>query len=195
MTEPLYEIEDSDIEATPGVTLRTSGRIHQLQDLLVPEWLEVAIDQGDDPVVRSRVELRDGMVSVTELHIESRPGQRSIKQSDIREIELAALVDLLAGFSLLRRPSEGVIEFVVPHPDGDVYDEMVKTLRRARSARVVTPDLLERVAEVYRANIDNAPTTAVRRAFLVGERQASSYVRRCRDAGLLPPTTPGKKRG
>ncbi|GAS95480.1 uncharacterized protein RMCC_2446 [Mycolicibacterium canariasense] len=65
---------------------------------------------------------------------------------------------------------------------------MPKTKRRR-----LTDAFLQKVAEVYRANISYAPTEAVGAAFGVKSRMASTYVARARERGFLPPTTPGKK--
>lgn len=59
--------------------------------------------------------------------------------------------------------------------------------------RVISGELLRRVAQVYRANIDHAPTRAVAETFGVKPRMASGYVQRARAAGYLPKTTQGKK--
>ena len=60
--------------------------------------------------------------------------------------------------------------------------------------RSITPEFLKAVADVYRRNVDGAPTATVAKAFGVKRRMASQYVDRARQAGLLPPTTQGKKK-
>ena len=77
----------------------------------------------------------------------------------------------------------------------DVAAEAIRSARSSKGARRITPTFLARVAEIYRANLDHAPTLAVQKAFVVSPRMASEYVQRARRAGLLPPTTPGKKKG
>jgi hypothetical protein len=58
------------------------------------------------------------------------------------------------------------------------------------------PEHFAEVARVYReAYADNkAPTRAVARHFSVSHSAAGKWVARCRDLGLLPPTTRGKAR-
>jgi hypothetical protein len=60
--------------------------------------------------------------------------------------------------------------------------------------RHVNAELLRQVAEVYRANFDNAPAEAIARTFGVKPRMAHEYVRRARERGFLPPDTQGKKK-
>ena len=66
-------------------------------------------------------------------------------------------------------------------------------MRAGRTSRDITPQLLERVAKVYRDNIDKYPTKAVQHHFQVSQRMAAEYVSRARKRGLLPPTKRGKK--
>lgn len=60
--------------------------------------------------------------------------------------------------------------------------------------RRITGAFLEQVAEVYRNNIDHAPTEAVSRTFGVKHRMATDYVKQARDRGLLPSTRQGRAR-
>ena len=82
-------------------------------------------------------------------------------------------------------------------PEGSEQDrkmrELLEELRLDKGKRRVSAGLLEEVADVYRANIDHAPTEAVARTFGVRSRMASNYVQRARERGFLPPTKQGKK--
>jgi hypothetical protein len=72
----------------------------------------------------------------------------------------------------------------------------IGTVRDARAGtrRRVTPELLSKVADIYREHFDDRPTEAVQRAFGLTQRTAARYVERCRAEGLLPATTKGKKK-
>jgi transposase-like protein len=50
------------------------------------------------------------------------------------------------------------------------------------------------VADIYRQHIDDRPTEAVSRAFGKSHRTAARWVQQAREAGLLPDTTPGKRK-
>ena len=68
-------------------------------------------------------------------------------------------------------------------------------LRTLRGCLAVTRAELEEVARIYREHVDASPTRAV--AMLGGyasERTAARRVQQAREAGLLPKTTPGKRR-
>jgi hypothetical protein len=202
LTEGWTYRADSDVEVeVDGVQLRWSGTYQSVEDRMVPTWVEIEA-AGDDqgPGQFARVELRDGVPCCTELSLRSPTGRRGIRQTDLRQIEVSSLVDsLLPGLSLLMISDEAgrVDDVLVQRPDTADFFAARRVLQRARSGaavRSITPELLTRVAQIYRENLDGKPTRAVREHFMVGERMASDYVQRARAAGLLPPTTPGKKR-
>lgn len=196
-------IEPSEIhDAERGVRIRVSGDYVPVEDLLLPTWIEMEIEGDEEPSSLCRVEVRDGRPEVVEFRVWSRPGQREVRSADLRAAQPSALIELLAAFAVV----------VEDTPDDDDYagvvwsfesgseaqDEVIEKVLRTRAGngfRSLTPAFLERVAEIYRANLDHAPTEAVRRHFVVQPRTASEYVQRARRAGLLPPTTPGKKKG
>jgi hypothetical protein len=53
---------------------------------------------------------------------------------------------------------------------------------------------LERVAAVYRDNIDNRPVEAVQEALKLARRTADRRIKAARDRGFLPQTTQGRKK-
>lgn len=71
----------------------------------------------------------------------------------------------------------------------------VPNIRRAilGRRRTVTPELLQKVAEVYRQHFDK-PTEAVRARLMCRTATAARYVQQARAAGHLLDTDPGKKR-
>ncbi len=75
------------------------------------------------------------------------------------------------------------------HPLGNPYllTHVVKDVR---------PEVaeLENVARAYREHIDTTPTRAVQLAGNYSERTAARRVQQARAAGLLPKTTPGKRK-
>jgi hypothetical protein len=81
-----------------------------------------------------------------------------------------------------------------PPEDLPELTRFVGRMRAGRTSRDITPQLLERVAKVYRSNIAGTPTKAVQHHFQVSARMAAEYVNRARKRGLLPPTTRGKKK-
>lgn len=173
----------------------------------VPKWIELTTIGGAGPDMRARVEIRDGSPEVVELGWKVRPGQREIRQKDLRDIDIAKLaIDLYASCFEERFPFPKAPDGEFP-TDGQLDEwaaqqrsakqaarNFVDRQRRPREQRVMTEDLLRTVAEVYRANINKrAPTQAVAQHFGVGNRRASTYVQKARESGLLPATIRGKK--
>jgi hypothetical protein len=70
----------------------------------------------------------------------------------------------------------------------------VNRQRLPRARRVMTDEFLQKVAQVYRENIDGKPTKAVGEVFSVQPRMASKYVDRARQKGYLSKTVRGKKK-
>lgn len=60
--------------------------------------------------------------------------------------------------------------------------------------RRVTPELLERVAEIYRSDDSGRPTEAVATALTYSHRNATRLVALAREAGLLEPYKRGARR-
>lgn len=180
-----------------GWQLRVAETYAVVEDYWVPDKLEITIHGSDgQPEVYARVEIREGAPACTALHFTSADDQREVRQADLRAVEVNSIVtDLVAGFSFRVDPSSS--EVAVPEVDTAAYENAVRFIERQRRGpglRDVTPQLLERVAEIYRANIDARPTQAVARAFNVKSRMASEYVQRARARGLLPATKPGRKK-
>jgi hypothetical protein len=68
-------------------------------------------------------------------------------------------------------------------------------VRGVRSGRPrLSQERLQGVAKIYRQHIDDRPTQAVSRAFGKSHRTAARWVQQAREAGLLPDTTPGKRK-
>ncbi|WP_414688638.1 DUF6214 family protein [Mycobacterium sp.] len=79
-------------------------------------------------------------------------------------------------------------------PDWEVdRKSAVANARRTRKGRPRGSVDLEKIADIYRMHLNDRPTDAVSRAFGKSHRTAARYVGEARRAGLLPPTTPGRK--
>jgi hypothetical protein len=198
------ETEDGQAQAQ----VRLSGpRVH-LENHLVPARLEIKTGGAGEPEIYARVEVDENRSKLAELHFTSTdPDARGIRQSDLREVEVRALVeDFVAMFTL----GYGVFPYASKHGGETVgleiygvelieggmdpsFLSLAQSLRHGRK-RDITPALLEKVAEIYRANIHGAPTKAVEHHFQVSQRMAVEYVSRARKAGLLPPTVRGRKK-
>lgn len=191
--------EDSDSEPTTvtgdGFTL-TFGGLVAFEDYLFPAFVE--IEQGGHdggPTRYVRVEMRDDGPALVELRFTSAPGNREIRQADLRTMTMTDWVeDFIAGFTF-RLTASG--ELRIPTPDTAFYVDALHAAQRSRAGkatRTITRELLVSVADIYRRNVADRPTKAVQRAYGVSPRMASEYVQRARRAGLLPATTRGRKK-
>jgi hypothetical protein len=171
-----------------------SGDFVSIGDRLVPTYLELTFHgDADAPAIAARVEIRDGAPRLVELHLRSEPGQLELRPgADIRRFDLDRLFRRMAQFSnrVTLEPELKVEGF----RDPGFVDGSIRMIRAARRNRRMSTELLEEVAAVYRADFAKAPTRAVADHFDVKLRRASDYVHECRERGLLPPTTKGKKR-
>jgi hypothetical protein len=206
--------EDSEIQLDRGVlgdvrfeggTLRVSSEFEVMEDRWLPTWLDLTVTGYDAPDLYARIEVRDGVPEVVALSwFSSKPGQREIKQKDLRVMQVAPLLDeLYSGFVMhLDRENKKLIiavsgEYAERGEDPPAFHaarRFVEQLRNGPGHRAITPEFLKSVADVYRRNIDHAPTQAVARTFGVKARMASAYVDRARQADYLPPTKQGKKK-
>ncbi|MGO9732754.1 hypothetical protein [Mycobacterium sp.] len=197
--------EDGDIkEPDYGVHIRVSGEYEVVHDRYLPTWLELTIEGHDGPNLFRRIEVRDGQPELVVMSWWSVPGQREIKQKDVRNLPVASILDeVYPAFVLRIDRDNNRVELAVgsdemaargESPQG-FYDarSFIDQLRARHGNRVITPAFLQSVADVYRRNIDHAPTQAVARTFGVKSRMASTYVDLARRAGYLPPTKQGKK--
>ena len=186
--------EDGDIkEPDYGVHIRVSGEYEVVHDRCLPIWLELTIDGRDGPNLFRRIEVRDGRPELVAMSWWARPGQREIKQKDVRNLPVASILEVYPAF-VIHVDHGQPLPAAGDSPAFYAARRFVDNMRAGTAHRAVTPELLKSVAEVYRRNIDRAPTQAVARSFGVKSRMASTYVDRARREGYLPPTKQGKKK-
>jgi hypothetical protein len=183
--------------------MRVSEEYVVLESHWIPRILEISVNgsanDGPDPETYARVEVNeDGVPRLTELRIvSSDPGGPGIRQQDLRDVQVSALLeDFVAMFtmSLERNDTGAFVRTSIDDADFASHIRFIGRQRMAKTARSITPDLLGRVAKVYRANISGNPTKAVQHHFQVSQRMAAEYVSRARRRHLLPPTSKGKKK-
>ena len=181
---------------------RRSADVVRLDDWSVPDWVEVEYSDPEGQVwLRSRVDVApDVGPRVTRLEFLAVDGEPlGIRQCDLRGVEVAAIAEYsVALFARERREVDGGLVAYVPvmveSQLADAANKLRGGMRAGATTRGITPQLLERVARVYRANIDQNPNKAIELEFGVAQRTAAEYVSRARKRGLLPPTTRGRKR-
>lgn len=184
-----FESEDEQYK------LRVGPYVQAVPDHHMPEWVELEAYGFDEPDVCLRIELRDGIPRLVDLRFRAGPNSREVMAKDVRDQDLSGFVEVFYG-GLVIRVDRGDGKTVVRQfidPETQFSRQIHDFLRQRRSGkRRITGDFLARVAEVYRNNIDHAPTEAVSRTFGVKHRQATDYVKQARDRGLLPQTKQGR---
>jgi hypothetical protein len=129
--------------------------------------------------------------------LKAKPGGRGLRTSDLRQLMLDAMMtSVFANHSFRAVDANGVTEMVPVASEADFWAALneVETAVKA-PRRGVTPSELEQVAGIYREHIADRPVQHV--AALMGygsDRTAARRVEQAREAGLLPPTSPGKAR-
>ena len=176
-----------------GYEFTCSDRHEVIEGFKVPTWIEVTTFGSADPDMFVRIELRDGMPQVVRLNWTSQTHQSEIKQKHLRSVEVESLVtEWVAAFTAAMSSESPEVRF--DEHALRIATKFVERQRLPREYRVITDSFLKSVAEVYRRNIDHAPTQAVARTFGVRARMASKYVDRARRAGYLSRTSQGKKK-
>jgi hypothetical protein len=160
-------------------------------NVYVPSEVDVNFSQDSSAPIRTmKIEVRDGIPSCTEIHLTGRKGGRGLRPSDLTDIDVAGWIDDILSECQCEATSDGLI--IRP---GAI--EGRRAIERARTVRrTVTPELLQRVAEVYRQHVDAKPIESVSDEFGVPYRTAARYVQLCRsdEFGLLPKTHRGKRK-
>lgn len=175
-----------------------ASRKVRIGDRLVPPLVAAHFTGADgQPALDLVLEVKDGVPQCRELRLTSTEGGREIKRLDLDAVRLNEWIeDLYAMFATRIVSEEGHVITAVMNLDDHVgAAAQMAQARKGKAARKMDVDLLAKVAEVYRSHLKHAPTRAVADAFGVQIRTASKYVGLARKAGLLPPTTPGKKKG
>jgi hypothetical protein len=176
--------------------LKISGEFMLARNFRLPRWIEIQVKGHDGPNQYARVEIRDDVPRLVELCWRAEEHQSEIRQKHLREAIVATILDVYAMTVIDRQGDKAVLNI---GEEGSAQDRKIRQLLNElelarKGKRPVTSELLRQVADVYRANIDKAPTEAVARTFGVRSRMASTYVQRARERGLLPPTTQGIRR-
>lgn len=172
----------------------TVWRIHD-ERWMVPKAV-TARQRGADgePSVTVRFEIIDGAPSARTVQFEAKNRGREIRSGDL---------DALALPQIAMTAFQAFASRLLPDPEGGLYGlyseerkwEVEGEVERRRAAtRGPSEAELRRVAEIYLAHVDDAPTRAVAALRGYSPRTAHRRVKQAELAGLLPPTTPGRRR-
>lgn len=187
--EPWTEYEDV------GFAVQLSAEHIVLEDHWVPAVLRFKTT-AQEPQIYFEINVTDAGPKLVEFAFVSRdPDSSGIRQADFRELQVSAIVEDFLALWIVRIDRDEAGAVVQAVSAADDYTGMTRFAGRLRAgkSREITPQLLQRVAHVYRENIAGHPTKAVQHHFQVSQRMAAEYVSMARQRKLLPPTKRGKK--
>lgn len=167
-----------------------------LGDTFVPSAVELRGEgERGAPNLHVRFEIRDGIPEVVSFHLDSTTSGRGVRTADLREWNLDGLAfNAFMHFAGIRDPNgSGTAMGGYGFSDEREYWQARGDVERASERRPgVSAGELEDVARIYRAHIETRPTEAVQKLGY-SRRTAARRVQQARAAGLLPPTSRGKK--
>jgi hypothetical protein len=179
------------------------GGYVSLGDAAVPRRMRLEMDgAGRAPDLTMLFEIRSGRPECVEITVTAKGDGRGVLASDLQVLQrrLGALTaEAFARMAAkpVYRQRDGELAGAYGRLGSERRQRVERDLYEARSSRrgVVTTAELEQVARVYREYLDASPTRMVRQQLgYQSERTAARRVQQAREAGLLPVTTPGKRK-
>ncbi len=159
---------------------------------------ELEGDKGD-PDLSVRFRVVEGRPQCVEVRAAAKDGGRAVRTSDLHSLSLDAMtVSVFARTAVHSRyDPETNVTTSTPIQDEREFWRAVNAADAAVKAprRGTTQAELEQVAELYREHVGDRPIESIRTLMGYGsERTAARRVEQARATGLLPSTTPGKKK-
>ena len=164
----------------------------QVGDRQVPVALELQLREADAPAIDVMIEIINHVPRVTSLNVWRYGDGREVRKRDL-DLDLEGLVE--QAVAIVSTPLEDDGDAVRRMPsalggapqDVELIRHGVNAVRNARkrSQRVMTPERMKRVAEVYQAQ-ETGGLDAVAAAFNVHRTTAYRWITKAREAGLLP---------
>jgi hypothetical protein len=176
------------------------GGLRRLGDAVVPHRAVLTHEgEGGEPTLRLHFEIRDGRPECVGVQLGIAPGGRGLRTADLAVLKLDELaVSVFTSLASTYRTSPDEPDAVLLFRPADEAEarRLERDVHEARKARrgTVTRAKLEEVARVYREHVDASPTRAVAMLLGYSTRTAARRVQQARAAGLLPKTTPGKRK-
>lgn len=184
----VFADDGGELWMEPGVT------VHKVGDRGLPSPVMYRNDAIEgEPGYKFRFEIWDGVPVCTEVTVTAKPGERvDIRPMHIKKVARRLEDDLHRRLAVLAfKPvddpgvqAKWVMERLVSAEASTEARKVVETARRT-VRRKMTPELLQSVADTYRA-APGPGAEAVAAAFDVQTRQAWRYINKARAAGLLP---------
>ena len=189
---PLYDPTEREVGA---IWWRKGVREAKLGRTRVPSRFQVYIAAGDSaPIVEITIETIRQVPRCTGVCVMVERAGEEVLAKHLKQIRLTDWIDVAianVAREVIPVGKGGQLRALARTPGG--HESAKSAIKLARSRAKITPEFLSEVAEVYRENFDR-PVVAVQNHFRVEHRTAAKYVQKARAEGLLPATSPGKKR-
>jgi hypothetical protein len=193
---PLFSVDIELEDGEGGKAVYWPGDMTHVGDHLVPNRILYQRGGGDEPRAAMGIALIDGELRCVYLQFDANGDNGAVQDKHLKATHIEATVAAVA--ARVATPAvtldSGLIGgAMTPTAAPGSVRAMQKLQRRRRN--VDDPELMARVAAIYRANPD-APIPAIMRAEApMSDSTAKRWVRRAADAGLLPAAEKkGKKR-
>lgn len=147
----------------------------------------VSIGADGAPDLFAEFEVRNGVPECTTIRWDSKAGGRGVRTADLHAMQVDGLVHN-AFIAHAKAPALEDAERSQWAASGDIERAM------SQRSRGPSEEELREVAEIYKAHVPGNPTAAVEARLGLSRRTAARRVQQARAAGLLPPTTAGKRR-
>lgn len=168
------------------------GGLVKLEGAMVPPRIRFTFDgAGDSPDLEMRFEVRNGRPECVAMTVEAKEGGRGIRTADLTVFNVDAMtVNVFAEYAV----PVGKPRSTVPTTEDDLRTVHREVDESRRSRRGPSDLELQQVAKVYREHVHSSPTRMVAELCDYTPRTAARRVAQAREAGYLPPTTPGKRK-
>lgn len=180
-------------------TLPPTARLGDSDYVVSSRAVLVGVDDDTGaPDLRARFEVRDGVPECVEFTLRARPDGRGVRTSDLKLFDLDGLtLNTFTRRGAIRRKPAGSKGPSEPISNEREWWEASGAVTNAQGGRRgVSERELQNVADIYRDHLDKHPTKAVMEGMAYGSmRTAARRVKQAEEAGLLPKTTSGRKRG
>ncbi len=161
----------------------------EVGDRRVPRTIEVTFPGADgQPSLEMTLDSSSGVPRCTDLRISAQQDGREVRTTDLRAVTIEDWLEVIVSAAaevVVSRAGAATTTTAAVQTDAERKASLSVIRDARRSARRrVTPDLLERVATVYRQALDR-PVEAVQAAFGTSYRTAARYVQMARQQGFL----------
>ncbi len=186
---PVHDEDSGDLLG--WVTWNEVGEFAELGEYVVPATFYLRFpNAAGEPSLQLTFAVRDGAPVCTTATLESKVQGRELLSKDFDDVRRNLT-------SLTEQAFTGVMRVSEEHFPGPIDDAVARRAYRSKrtdTRRKITDELLREVAALYRDNVDSGPWSAIAERFKVSRATVGRYVMLARQAGYLPPTTPGQKR-